>query len=173
MLWSCYAVAQAADPDMYWFKNETECGDAKVTVRSYCEVSQHTHAAEPHNTGCTEQELLITQPGKTTVTRDLLEHEPVGNDFHVASALRCVMASKQRYLVIRLDTGGSCDSCEISAILTLDGHWKRYGKQWQSTPVLERRAIRLREPAWMLEPSYMITNVMREEQSKPCSEKPE
>jgi hypothetical protein len=72
LLWSCGAAALAADPDMFWFKNETQCGDAKIVVRSYCEVSQRANAVVQANSGCTEQELVIAQPGKKTVKRDLL-----------------------------------------------------------------------------------------------------
>lgn len=163
MLWSGAAAALATDPEMFWFKNETQCGDAKVVVRSYCEVSRRANAVVQVNSGCTEQELVITQPGKKPVTRDLLEHEPVGDDFHVASALRCVEAGKQRYLLVNLDTGGGCDTCETQALLTLDGRWKRYGNKWQSTPASEQRVIRLREPSWKLAPRYPINNTVLED----------
>ncbi|RZT10050.1 hypothetical protein SAMN05216319_1501 [Duganella sp. CF402] len=163
LLWACGAAAQAADPEMFWFKNETQCGDAKVVVRSYCEVSQRANAVVQVNSGCTEQELVITQPGKKPVTRDLLEHEPVGDDFHIASALRCVEAGKQRYLLVNLDTGGSCDTCELQAVVGLDGRWRRYGSKWKSTPASEQRAIRLREPSWHLAPRYPINNTVLED----------
>lgn len=163
LLWSCGTAVMAADPDMFWFKNETQCGDAKVVVRSYCEVSAHANAVVQFNSGCTEQELVIAQPGTKAVKRDLLEHEPVGDDFHVASTLRCVQAGKQRYLLVTLDTGGSCDTCETQALLTLDGRWKRYGSKWQATPASEQREIRLREPSWKLIPRYPINNTVLED----------
>ena len=61
------------------------------------------------------------------------------------------------------DTGGSCDTCETQALLTLDGRWKRYGNKWQSTPASEQRVIRLREPSWKLAPRYPINNTVLED----------
>lgn len=166
LLWLCGGVAQAAEPDMFWFKNATECAGAQVTVRSYCEVSQHANAVQPRNAGCTGQRIVIARPGHKQVTRDLLEHEPVADDFHVASSLRCVAAGGQHYLLVTLDTGGSCDSCELQAVLGLDGRWKRYGKQWQSTSVAEQRAIRQSESGWRQAAPYQITNTVRDAQAE-------
>jgi len=59
LFWSCCAAALAAEPEMFWFKNETQCGEARITVRSYCEVSQRANAVVQVNNGCTEQELVI------------------------------------------------------------------------------------------------------------------
>lgn len=172
LLCACGGAAMAAAPDMFWFKNETQCGDAKVVVRSYCEVAQRTNAVMQVNNGCTEQELVIAQPGKKVVKRDLLEHEPVGDDFHIASGLRCVEAGTHSYLLVTLDTGGSCDTCEIQALLALDGRWKRYGSKWQSTPASEQHEIRLRESSWKRVPSYPINNTVLEDpkaRAEPCS----
>lgn len=166
LLGLCGGVVQAAEPDMFWFKNATECAGAQVTVRSYCEVSQHANAVQQRNTGCTEQQLVIARPGHKDVTRDLLEHEPVGDDFHVASSMRCVAAGKQHYLLVTLDTGGGCDTCELQAIVGLDGRWKRYGKQWQSTSAAEQRAIRQSESGWKQTSSYQITNTERDPQAE-------
>lgn len=166
LLWLCGGAAQAAEPEMFWFKNATECASAQVTVRSYCEVSQHANAVQQRNTGCTEQQLVIAKPGHKDITLDLLEHEPVGDDFHVASSLRCVAAGKQHYLLVTLDTGGSCGTCELQALVGLDGRWKRYGKQWKSAPAAEQRAIRQGEPGWRQAPAYQITNTVRDPQAE-------
>ena len=156
------AIAHAAaDPEMFWFKNETECGGAKVAVRSYCEVSEHASAVNPRNAGCSEQQLVITRPGKPAITHDLLEHEPVGDDFHIASSLRCVAAGKEHYLLLTLSTGGSCDTCETQAIIGLDGRWKRYNGKW-SAPSAEEHAIRRSEADWKKTPAFDLPNTVRE-----------
>jgi hypothetical protein len=105
------------------------CDGARIVVRSYREVSRHEHAVVPRNTACTEQELLIKPLGKPSIKLDLLEHEPLGDDFHIATALRCVATDKQHYLLIDLDTGGSCDTCAISAVTDSRGRWRQYGKR--------------------------------------------
>ncbi len=38
LLWSCRGAVMATDPDMFWFQNESQCGDTKGVVRSYCEI---------------------------------------------------------------------------------------------------------------------------------------
>jgi len=160
-LLACSAAAQAADPELFWFRNETRCGEARVTVRSYCEVAHRANAVEQRNTGCGEQQLVIEQPGKKVVKRDLLEHEPVDDDYHIASSLRCVEAGKQRYLLINMSTGGSCDTCELEAIVGLDGRWKRYGEKWTASAA-EQRDLRQSQGAWGKAPEFDLPNNIRE-----------
>jgi hypothetical protein len=161
LLWAGSAAALAAEPESFWFRNETKCGEVRVTVRSYCEVAHRENAVMQRNTGCGEQQLVIEQPGKKVVKRDLLEHEPVEDDYHVADSLRCVSAGKQRYLVINMSTGGSCDTCELQAVLGLDGRWKRYGDKW-TAGAAEQRALRESEATWRKEPVFDLPNNVRE-----------
>ena len=156
------ACAQGADPEMFWFKNETVCAGANITVRSYCEVSHRDNAVRQVNSICTEQEVRIARSGRQLVKHDLLEHEPIGEDFHIASALRCVAAQGQHYLLISLDTGGNCSTCEIDGLMSLDGRWKRYGKQWRSAAAREQRAIRRAEARWWPQKPFSIENTVRE-----------
>lgn len=158
-LWSCCAGAMADDAPQFWFSSASDCGGARVTVRSHCEAASGGAGAAAAS--CTEQELVVVQPGRATVRRDLLEHEPVGDDFHLARTLRCVAAGPQPYLLIGLDTGGSCDGCEISAVLALDGRWKRYGRHWLA-PAAEQRLIRAHEAAWRTAPATAIVDGVRE-----------
>ena len=167
LLWTACAAAQAADPEQFWFKNETECDGARVTVRSYCEVAHRAYATQQRNTGCVEQELVIAQPGKPVRKLDLLAHEPVEDDFHIASSLRCVAAGKQHYLLVTLDTGGNCDTCELQAVVGLDGRWKRYGGKWQATPAAEQRTIQQSEASWARLPSFDLPNNVREAPAAP------
>lgn len=161
-LWCVSASVYAADPEMFWFKNETACAGAKITVRSYCEVSHREHAGRQVNSLCTEQEVIIARPGKQLVKHDLLEHEPIGEDFHTASGLRCVATEGQHYLLISLDNGGNCSTCEINGLMSLDGQWKRYGKHWRSARASEQRAIRRGEARWWHQEPFWIKNTVRE-----------
>jgi len=94
-LMAAHTVALAVDPEQFWFKNETQCGEARVTVRSYCEASHHANAVVQHNAGCVEQQLVIEQQGEKSVKRDLLEHEPVEDDYHFPSSLRCAACKQE------------------------------------------------------------------------------
>jgi hypothetical protein len=77
-----------------------------------------------------------------------------------------VAVGRQYYLLLSLDTGGACETCETEAIMGLDGNWKRYGKHWQSIPATEQNAISKSEPGWRQVPVYLITNTMRDMESE-------
>ncbi len=164
-LMTACGAAQAADPEQFWFKNETRCGEARITVRSYCEVAHNAYAVMQRNTGCVEQQLVIAQPGKKIISRDLLEHEPVEDDFHFPSSLRCVTAGQQRYLLIKMATGGNCDTCELEAIVGMDGRWKRYGEKWTASAA-EQRAISQSQATWYKQPAFDLPNNVRESGKK-------
>lgn len=154
--------AAAEDHEMFWFKNEMQCGAAKVTVRSLCEERDHTGAVVPYNNQCLEQELRIEQPGAKPVKRDLLERETSKDTFRIATALRCTEAGGKQYLHVMIDNGGNCDECETSAVLDLQGHWKRYGKRWLSTPPAERKTMSQQGAKWFQQDPFFLRNITRD-----------
>jgi len=60
-----------------------------------------------------------------------------------------------------MSTGGSCDTCELEAIVGLDGRWKRYGKKWAASAA-EQRDLRQSEATWHKEPVFDLPNNVRE-----------
>jgi hypothetical protein len=151
-----------AGDDMFWFRNQTTCGGAAITVRSFCAESDHTGMVNPVNTMCAEQRLTIAFPDQKPVTIDLLKHESDGENFRVAKALSCVATPEKTYLMVGLDNGGNCNTCETDGVLSLLGRWKRYGKRWFSTPVEERTAIAARQTQWYRQESVRLTNMQRD-----------
>ena len=62
--------ALAADPEVFWFKNETICADTRVTVRSSCAITYREHAAVQSNDLCGEQELILQRKYKKKLCND-------------------------------------------------------------------------------------------------------
>ncbi|QBE63140.1 hypothetical protein [Pseudoduganella lutea] len=149
---------------MHWYGNDAQCGEAKITVRSYCQTPDiDENAVVQMNRGCGEQELRIVQPGKKPVTLDLRKYEHDNDEMRIASSLRCVAAGTNRYLLVMFDNGGSCDTCEISAVLGLDGRWKSYGEKWLAVSRKERGAIEAAQRDWLQVPTQDINNMQRAE----------
>lgn len=160
----CHGLAAAAEPEMHWYDNDAQCGGAKITQRSYCQTPDiDENAVVQMNRGCDEQELRIVQPGKKPVKLDLRKYEHDNDEMRIASSLRCVAAGTQSYLLVMFDNGGSCDTCEISAVLGLDGRWKSYGEKWLAVSRKERGAIEAAQRDWLQVPTQDINNMQREE----------
>jgi rRNA processing protein Gar1 len=148
------SVFAASEPEMAWFKNEMVCAGTKVIVRSYCK----NEADEPVNSFCTKQGLILENLNKRKMIDNLLDKEPSRNDFHVVGLIRCVMGANEKpYLYVSLDNGGNCDNCEISAIMDLNGKWKRYDKHWYVSGA-ERKEISRRENDWFRQKSFLLKN---------------
>lgn len=150
------------DPEMYWFKNETACDDVKITVRSFCAITEREHATIQHNSLCTEQELVLENGRGEKKVLDLLEHEPSDDDTHIATGLRCVSAGQKHYLLVSMNNGGNCDTCENDAVIGLDGRWKRYGARWFSIKKLEKNQIEKQQRAWFKQSPLFISNTTRD-----------
>lgn len=157
-----YSGASAASDGMQWFKNETTCRGASITVRSYCEESDHKEMVNPVNTMCTAQQLRIQVPGKKSMTFDLLKHETDRNNWHIARSLRCVSAANKPYLLISMGNGGSCDTCEVDGIMDMKGRWKRYGGRWLFATKSERTAIAAQEMIWYRQDDFSLNNMTRD-----------
>ena len=157
----CSGLAVAAEPETHWYDNETQCGEATVTVRSYCQLPDEVdeNVVAPVNRNCGEQQLLIAQPGKRPTRLDLRKYEHGNDEFRVASSLRCVSAGSQRYLYVMFDNGGSCDTCETSALLSLDGRWLSRGGKWLAASRQERREIERARGSWLRMPAYAVRNM--------------
>lgn len=162
----CIAVgigdSMAADPEVFWFKNETTCADTKVTVRSSCAITYREHASVQSNDLCGEQELILQRDGEKKITRRLLEHEPWHGEYHLVTNLRCVAIDKKYYLLASISNRGSCEDCETTAILDLNGKWKRYGERWYATPKSERAQILKHEKSWYSQEYFRLTNTVPE-----------
>ncbi|NRR30292.1 hypothetical protein HSX11_08830 [Oxalobacteraceae bacterium] len=154
--------AAADEHEMFWFKNEMQCGVAKVVVRSLCEQSDPTRGVVPFNSLCSEQELRITQPGSKPVKLDLLARETDMENFKIVSSLRCGEAENKPYLYMMIDNGGNCDKCEIDAVIDLQGRWKRYDKRWLTKAAAERKAISKKEAEWFRQEPFYLQNITRE-----------
>lgn len=162
---ACYCAAAMADDDrLYWFKNEAACGPAKVTIRSHCLKTYREGASRQRNNGCPAQEVLIAQPGKKPVKQDLLKFEPLDDDFHMAESMQCLAVSGRHYLVFNLSTGGSCDTCAVSGVMSLDGRWRNYGERWMATSKAEQRAIEQAAKGLRDVPEYEILNVVPDDE---------
>ncbi|MES2050042.1 MAG: hypothetical protein V4447_16705 [Pseudomonadota bacterium] len=151
----CSFVTSAfASDDMRWFKNEITCGSTQVIVRSYCKDD----VDEPVNSFCTKQTLTVETLNKKIEINNLLEKEPSLGNFHVSGLIRCVADTANRpYLYLTLDNGGNCNVCEVSAIMDLNGKWKRYGKRW-FVDGKERKEIAKHEKAWFKHESFLLKN---------------
>jgi hypothetical protein len=151
---SSFVTGALASDNMRWFKNEMMCSNAQVTVRSYCKDD----ADEPVNSFCTRQTLRVETLNKNIEVNNLLEKEPSLGNFHVTGLIRCVADTANKpYLYLTLDNGGNCNVCEVSAIIDLDGKWKRYGKRWYVNGK-ERKEIEMHETAWFKQDSFLLKN---------------
>lgn len=151
-------ASAASDPQYFWFKNEMQCADAKVTVRSYCEASAPSVYAVVHrNTMCTEQQLLIERPGKKKVRRNLLEHER--RDYLTARSLSCVKSGDTTYLYVSLANGGNCNTCESDAILDMSGRWVRDGRRWFASGAV-KRGVNNQQESWYKQDSLRLINTL-------------
>ncbi len=159
LLCSVWLHASAAtEPEYFWFNNEMQCANAKVTVRSYCEASAPIEGATvQRNSMCTEQQLLIEAPGKKKVRRNLLEHKR--RDFLVAWRLTCSQIGATPYLYLGLANGGNCDTCESDAVLDLSGRWVHDGRRWYAGGAI-KRAIISHEGAWYKQDYLHLTNTV-------------
>lgn len=158
-LWACAALAQA--DEMSWYKHEMDCGGARVTVRTYCELSSGSGVVVERTKGCARAEVQIVQPGKKPARGDLLQYEPVEDDFHFAETLRCVPAGGRKYLHVQLSTGGSCDTCETDGVMGLDGRWKRFGERWMASSA-ERRSLEQAQGKWSKLPELDLNTPQRD-----------
>lgn len=157
-LGTCSASSFPVDKyDMAWFKNESMCGDMKVTIKSYCRIEPN----EPINSICTQQTLVLERSGAKKITRDLLEKEPSRGYFHVVSATRCVAGDARKYLYLSLDNGGNCSGCESQAIMDLNGNWRLYGDRWYAHPI-ERKEIRRHRNSWFKQESILLENKVKD-----------
>lgn len=159
-LCSCTALAQA--DEMSWYKHEMDCGGARVTVRTYCELNSGPGVVAERTKGCSRAEVLVSQAGRKPARGDLLQHEPVEDDFHFAETLRCVPAGGRHYLHVQLSTGGSCDTCEIDGIMGLDGRWKRFGERWMVAKA-ERRSLERAAGGWGKVPELDLNTPLRDD----------
>jgi hypothetical protein len=151
-------ASAAPESEYFWFKNETQCAGAKVTVRSYCAATTPSEGTVVHvNSMCTEQQLLIERPGKENVRRDLLEHKR--RDYLVAWSLTCAKSGDTPFLYVRLANGGNCDTCESDAVLDLSGRWIHDGRRWYATNAV-RQAVRRHEDAWFKQDYVHLTNTV-------------
>lgn len=154
MLWGACGVSLAQELELAWFKNDTTCDGATVTVRSHC-VPDEGMAV---NHQCGSQELVIARAGAKPVTVDPQRYEGKSDENRIAVALRCVAAGKRSYLELTIANGGSCPTCERFGLIGMDGRWKRYGAAWKNVPTAERREIGRAEPQWRAVPWYAINN---------------
>ena len=161
-LLGCAGESFAEDPEVYWFKNETTCADAKVTIRSSCAITYREHASVQSNDLCGEQELVLQKIGERKIIRNLLENEPWHNEYHLVTSLRCVSIDKDNYLLLSISNGGNCADCETNAILDFKGKWKRYGSRWYATPKSEKARILKSEESWYKQSSFRLTNTVPE-----------
>ena len=161
-LFNASCAYAGTDPDMYWFKNETACDGVKITVRSFCAITERGHVTIQHNNLCTEQDLVIENGRSERKILDLLEHEPSDDDTHIATGLRCVSAGKKHYLLVSMGNGGNCDTCENDAIVGLDGQWKRYGTRWFNLRKSEKAQIEKQQRAWFKQSPLFISNTTRD-----------
>lgn len=153
-----FATCALAENDMRWFKNEMMCADVQVTVKSYCKDD----VDEPVNSFCTKQTLTVEAINKKIEVKNLLEKEPWLGNFHVTGLIRCVAdTSNRHYLYLTLDNGGNCNSCEVSAVMDLNGKWKRYGKRWYVAGK-ERKEITQNAHAWFKQESFLLKNKTEE-----------
>lgn len=159
-LWPCTVLAQA--DGMSWYKHEMDCGGARVTVRTYCELNTGPGVVAERTVGCVRAEVQITQAGKKPVKGDLLKYEPVEDDFHFAESLRCVPAGGSQYLHVELSTGGGCDTCEIDGVMGLDGRWKRFGGRWMASRA-ERRILERAQGSWGKVPELDLNTPLRDD----------
>jgi hypothetical protein len=155
----CISAFAGDEREYFWFKNEVQCADARVVVRSYCEESQATEYMIHSNNMCTEQELTIERPGKRKVRRNLQEHQ--GEEFLLVKSFTCVKGGGTPYLYFGLSNGGNCDTCESDAILDLSGRWKRAGNRWFANKG-EKRTILQAMNAWRKIESVRLRNTVRD-----------
>jgi len=151
---ACVTAQAAADTEYFWFKNVAQCGRAQVTVRSYCEPNQFGYTT---NTKCTMQELVIEQPGKSTVRRDLKVLR--GEEYLLVKGLSCTSSGGKKYLYLGMDNGGNCEGCESQAIVDLSGRWKRIGARWLAGKV-ERKHISRDLKAWQQQEGVSLPNTI-------------
>ncbi|MET3135463.1 hypothetical protein AAKU55_005773 [Oxalobacteraceae bacterium GrIS 1.11] len=151
-------VSSALDHEMYWFKNETTCFDAKIAIRSFCEVSFNKNATMQWNDVCSEQEIIIEKGSNKKISLNLLAHEPWHGEYHIATGLRCIGDGNKYYIYVDYDNGGSCDICEVNAVVDTNGKWKRYGRNWLGTSKQEKINILKKERNWIKTPQFFIPN---------------
>jgi hypothetical protein len=155
----CVAAFAGSDEEYFWFMNEVTCGDAKVTVRSYCQESERDEALIHTNTMCTQQQLRIVRPGRQPVKRGLQALQ--GDENLLVKGLTCTSAGGTTYLYLGMDNGGNCDTCESDAILDLAGRWMRIGKRWSASKA-EKNRISRSTKAWRKQEYVLLTNTVRD-----------
>lgn len=153
---ACAAAFAAPEDEYFWFKNVAQCDAATVTVRSYCEPDKFGYQA---NTKCTMQELVIAQPGKAKIRRDLKVLR--GEDYLLVKGLTCTRSGGKSYLYLGMDNGGNCDTCESQAIIDLSGRWKKIGARWFASKG-ERKQIARHLKAWQQQQDVSLPNTLRD-----------
>jgi len=107
------------------FKNQLVCQKVAVEIESFCAEKND----RGFNYSCVDQKVTFRKTIENPVAKDLLEKEKEDN-YHIATSLRCVSTPARSYIFILLDNGGSCDDCEVSALMDLNGKWIFYGDRW-------------------------------------------
>ena len=162
---TCNLPAAGGEPaEMFWFKNEVQCTNEKIVIRSYCEVTFRENASVQVNHICSAQEILFQAPDGKQRTVDLLKKEPWKGDMHVVNFLQCVPQTRQRYFLLRYGNGGNCDRCELEALLGRDGKWKRYGNKSFPMSRAEKTDIDAHLRQLQQAPSVQITNTVKDTQ---------
>jgi hypothetical protein len=138
-----YLHALAADSDSEnwkWYKYETTCADYKIKVRTSC---HSPNLKEEWHSSCGYQEIKITNSKNQSVTKDVHEKDNLlPDEARLLSVLRCAIApDKTPYILMLIDNGGSCDTCELGGEMDLHGNWKSYGDKWYNTSAAERKKI--------------------------------
>lgn len=139
-----FALAQNTDADEeFSFNNETTCHGVNVAIESHCGKKSERGI----NYTCTYQTISLTQSDGKSISKDLLEKEKLDN-YHIATSLRCVSAKTKPYLFILFDNGGSCDDCEVAALMDMKGKWIFYGSLWLVSGN-EKKEIKRSRGAWL------------------------
>jgi hypothetical protein len=156
-----YSAGALAVNDMYWFKTELSCADARVTVRAYCEETFHAGRVIQRNSLCSRQTLEIERAGQGKIVRNVLERQPRDEVPLTLTSLCCAAAGAKPYLYGSMANGGNCEECEREVVFGLDGQWKRDGKRWLVRGA-EKRAIGASMEAWRRIEEVDITNTTRD-----------
>lgn len=108
------------------FEHPFSCGQSQYIIRSICEVDTDID----HDVLCNDQRLIkINENGKSQ-NIDLQAKIGKREESKYLEQIACVSFEKMNYIDFILGTGGNCNQCEASGILSEDGDWVKYHSKW-------------------------------------------